>query len=104
MTTTEELPQIPNDEVLALLTSFTARYSRKISISFQAWDFSHSQTVALLPEHTPNMRRAIVRKISEFVRICVLQDVIATMPEIEGTVGDQPLVLETLKRSLGLIQ
>lgn len=101
--TTEEtaLPTIPNDEILKLLTSFNVRYMRKVNFTYQCWEFSHSQSVSFLPEHTPDQRRAIIRKVSDLVRISVLQDIASTLPEIEATVG-QPDVVAQFKRSVGL--
>lgn len=102
VTTTETLPTLSNDAALSLLTEFTVSYRRSISLSFQGWKFEHSHTVEFLPSHSPDDKRALIRKMSEIVRIVVLQDIVATLPEIEATVGDQPAVIETLKRSLGL--
>lgn len=97
-----ETQAIPNDKVLLQLESFNVRYSRKINISFQSWEFSHGQSLAFEKGNTADERRAMIRKVSEFVRIAALQDIMATMPEIEHTIGDQPHVVEALKRSLGL--
>lgn len=98
-----ETQAVPNDKVLMQLESFNVRYSRKINISFQSWEFSHGQTLSFEPSNSADERRALIRKVSEFVRIAVLQDIVATLPEIEHTIGDQPHTLEALKRSLGLV-
>lgn len=97
------LPEISNDAVLTTLTDFNVRYSRKVNISFQSWEFSHGHTVEFLTSQGPDERRALIRKASDLVRTLVLLDIQATMPEIEATIGDQPQVVETLKRSLGLL-
>lgn len=91
---------LSNDDAIMLLQNFTVSYGRKVVLNYQPWDFSQSQTVSFLPYHNADMRRDIIRKVSEFVRIGVLQDIVATLPEIERTVGAEQV--EELRKSLGL--
>lgn len=78
-----------NDSVLASVSSFTVGYTRKFSNSYQAWNFSHSETVSFLPEHDLAARRALVQQAYALCKWFVKEDMKNTIPDIEAELGPE---------------
>lgn len=92
-------PVPQDDAVLSQLEFFDVGFERGISLNYQTWKFPYQHRVSFLTSQGPAERRQIILQAMDLARRIVRADILATLPEIERTVGGGE-AFEALKLSL----
>jgi len=79
---------IPDEKILEHMTHFDFGFKRKITLSYQSWEFPAGSRLQFTPDQSPAEKKALIISAMQFAHRIVGADIKGTLPEIIDLVGE----------------